>query len=298
MNTINYILYYLLILPISVLPFRILYILSDILFFFLYYVTGYRKKVVIKNLTNSFPDLSAKELNAIAKNFYHHLCDLVVESLKIFTISSKQGHQRMKILNPEFINSYYEKGQSIIMAGGHLNNWELFAVVIDEDIKHKSIAIYQPLVNKFFDSKMRKSRSRYGLRMISTKIVKKVFEEEKQNITATIFASDQSPSNPNNAYWLKFLNQDTGVLFGVEKYAREYNYPVVYGKINKIKRGHYTYEFAEVTNDPSSEPYGKITETFTKMLERDIVANPSFWLWSHKRWKHKKVNRETVSVNS
>jgi KDO2-lipid IV(A) lauroyltransferase len=288
MMLLNYLLYYVLILPVSVLPFRVLYIISDGFYIIIYRLIGYRTKVVLTNIRNSFPDKSDAEHQAICRKFYHHLCDLLVESLKIFTISDKEARKRMVLLNPEFIDAYYRQGKSIIMAGGHLNNWELFAVVIDELIPHKAIGIYQPLVNLFFDEKMRRSREKYGLRMISTRIVKKVFEEEKNKITATIFASDQSPSNTTNCYWMKFLNQDTGVLFGVEKYAKEYNYPVVYGRINKVKRGYYSCEFFKVTDDPAAAAHGEITESFTKMLERDIIAHPQYWLWSHRRWKHKR----------
>ena len=200
------------------------------------------------------------------------------------------------MLNPEFIEEYYRNGRSIIMAGGHFNNWELFAVAIDSAIPHNTIAIYQPLTNKFFDEKMRSTRGKYGLRMISTKIVKRVFDEERANISAFIFGSDQSPSNPNNCYWMKFLNQDTGVLFGVEKYAKEYNYPVVYGRINKVRRGYYTFEFSKVTDTPAECQHGEITETFTKMLEKDIVQFPQYWLWSHRRWKHKRPTKVKTPV--
>ena len=288
MTILNYLLYYLVIIPISLLPFRVLYILSDGLFFLFYYVIGYRKQVVMKNIRNAFPKKSVNEQNEIARKFYKHFCDLVVESLKIFSISKKQVERRMILKNPSFIQKYFDSNKSIIMAGGHFNNWELFAVAIDKDIPHQAIAIYQPLTNKFFDHKMKATRSRFGLHMISTKVVKRTFEEEKNNLSAMIFASDQSPSNPNNCYWTKFLNQDTGVLFGVEKYAKDYNYPVIYGRINKEKRGHYSYEFFEVCNDPSKLDFGKITEKFTSMLEEDINEKPEFWLWSHRRWKHER----------
>lgn len=288
MIVLNVLLYYLVIIPISLLPFPLLYGLSDFLFVLFYYVFGYRKKVVLANIRRSFPEKSAKEQEEICKKFYRHLCDLVLESLKIFTISQRQVRKRVVCKNPEVIDKYFDRGQSVIIAGGHYNNWELFAVGVDELIKHKSIAIYKPLSNQFFDRKMRATRSKYGLYMISTKIVKKVFEEEKDNLTATIFATDQSPSNPNNCYWMNFLNQDTGILFGVEKYAKEFNQPVVYGRINKEKRGHYSFEFFDVTDTPRETAYGEITEAITKMLEADIRAIPQYWLWSHRRWKHKR----------
>lgn len=288
MAVINFLFYYLIIIPLSLLPFRVLYGISNFLSFLLFNVIGYRKKVVITNLNNSFPGKSAKEINQIAKKFYNHLCDLIVESLKIFTISENQIHQRMICLNPQTVNKFFDQKKSVIIAGGHYNNWELFAVAIDEIIKHQTIGIYKPLTSKFFDKKMRLTRSKFGLRMISTKIVKKVFEEEKENLTATIFATDQSPSNPDNCYWTTFLNQPTGILWGTEKYAREYNYPVIFGRLYKPKRGHYELEFEIVTETPQQTATGEITEKTTRLLENDIIKQPEFWLWSHKRWKHKK----------
>ena len=288
MIILNLLLYYLVIIPISLLPFPVLYLLSDFLYVLFYYVFGYRKKVIMENIKRSFPEKTEQEQVEIGKKFYHHFCDLILESLKTFTISERQVAKRVICKNPEVINKYYDRGQSVIIAGGHYNNWELFAVGIDQAIKHKAIGIYKPLSNAFFDEKMRNTRSKYGLYMVSTKIVKKMMEEESNNLTATIFAVDQSPSNPNTCYWMRFLNQDTGVLFGAEKYAKEYNYPVVYGRINKEKRGHYSFEFFDVTEAPPRETaYGEITEKVTRMLEQDIRDIPQYWLWSHRRWKHK-----------
>lgn len=292
MIIINAILYYLVILPISRLPFSVLYRLSDFLYFLFYHVIGYRKKIVISNIKNSFPHKSEQEQIAIAREFYKHFCDLILESLKTFTISEKEVQKRVTCINPELINKYYEQNKSIIIAGGHYNNWELFAVGVDKLIKHQAVGIYKPLSNKYFDEKMRKTRSKYGLIMISTKKVKPFFDEQINNLTATIFAIDQSPSNPNNCYWTTFLNQDTGVLFGAEKYSKDYNYPIVYGRINKVKRGHYSFEFRNITDKPQETAYGELTEKFTRMLEKDINQIPQYWLWSHRRWKHKRPERK------
>jgi KDO2-lipid IV(A) lauroyltransferase len=299
MKIVSRILYYIVIIPISLLPFPLLYGLSDFLFFLFYYVLGYRKKIVLGNIERSFPEKSAAEHRAIAREFYRHFCDLILESIKTFTISEKEVAKRVICKTPEIINKYYDEGRSVIIAGGHFNNWEIFAVGVDALIKHKAVGIYKPLSNKYFDDKIRKTRSKYGLYMIATKIVKKVFDEEKNNLIATIFAIDQSPSNANNCYWMNFLNQETGVLFGVEKYAKEYDFPVLYGRINKEKRGHYSFEFFPTFDHPRETGYGEITEKVTKMLEQDIQALPQFWLWTHRRWKHKKPenwNKETKSI--
>ena len=288
MNMQSRLLYYCVIIPISRLPFPLLYGLSSFVYLILYKVVGYRKKVVLGNIQRSFPEKTAKEHQEICDKFYSHFCDLILESIKTFTISEKQVLKRVVCKNPELINKYFDQKRSVIIAGGHLSNWELFAVAIDTLIKHKTIGIYKPLTNKYFDAKMRNTRSRFGVYMISTKIVKQVYEEEKNNLTATIFAIDQSPSNANNCHWMTFLNQDTGVLFGTEKFAKEYDQPVLYGRINKEKRGYYSFELFETVDHPKETETGELTEMVTRLLEKDIIATPQYWLWSHKRWKHKR----------
>ena len=288
MIIINYLLYYGLILPVSLLPFPVLYFISDGLFLLLYYVIGYRKKVVMQNINSAFADKTEAERKIICKEFYRHLCDLVVESLKLFTITHEEAQQRMDCLNPELVNSYYQKNQSVILAGGHLNNWEMFAVVIQSHIQHHPIAIYKALNSKFFDEKMRSTRSKFGLKMIPTYIVKKLLADGIIECFAMIFAYDQSPSNPQKAYWTKFLNRDTAWLKGCEDSAREYNLPVLYGRIHKVKRGHYTYDFTVACEQPIQTSPGEITQTLSNLLETDILNQPAYWLWSHRRWKHKR----------
>jgi KDO2-lipid IV(A) lauroyltransferase len=288
MIVLNILLYYLVIIPISLLPFPVLYFISDFLYLLIYHIVGYRKRVVISNIQNSFPEKTEKDCIKISKLFYRHFCDLVVESLKAFTISERQVQKRVVCRHPELIDMYFEQNRSVIIAGGHYNNWELFAVAVDKIIKHDTVGIYTPLRNKFFDDKMRSTRSKYGLQMVATREVKRFFEENKHRLTATIFGVDQSPSNPKSAYWMTFLNQETGVQFGTEKFAKEYGYPVLYGRLNKVKRGHYELEFVLVTDNPGQMAYGEITEKVTRLLEKDIQAGPQYWLWTHRRWKQKR----------
>lgn len=284
----NLLLYYLIILPISKLPYGALYGLSDFLFWVFYSLTGYRKKVVFDNLKRSFPEKSDAEIQQLGKLFYRHFADLILESLSIFSISQKEASARMKFTNPEIFDKHFKEGRNVILAGGHFNNWELFAVAVDDALKHATIALYKPLNNLFFDEKMRSSRGKYGLRMISTRKATEVFSTITDQPVAVIFATDQSPSNPRKGYWTKFLNQDTIVLFGTEKYAKEYNCPVYYGSIQKVKRGYYEVTFSLITENPQSCAYGEITEMHCKLLEKDILENPQYWLWSHRRWKHRK----------
>jgi len=279
--------YYILILPVSLLPYSFLYGISDIFYFIMYRIIGYRKEVIFTNLRNSFPSKSKKEVKKIMSDFYRHLCDIIMESVKGFTISEKQLRKRLIIRNPEFSNYFANKGQSIIFVGGHYNNWEICAQAFAMYSNHKCIGIYKPLSNAFINNKIYTSRSKYGMHLISMKQTKKSFDDG-YGPKAIVFGSDQSPANPKKAHWLKFLNQETGVLFGVEKYAKEYNWPVVFVSISKVKRGFYEVEYSLITDKPMEQPHGKITEDFTKRLEQDIINQPQYWLWSHKRWKHKR----------
>ena len=286
MRFLSALLYYGVLIPISHLPFTVLYNMSNGLYWLLYKIIGYRKNVVLQNIANSFPDKSAEERLIIASDFYRHFCDLIVESLKIFSISREEVNQRMKVVNPAFIDRFYDQGKNVIMAGGHYNNWELFAMAIDGGIKHKAVAIYKPLTSQFFDKKMRESRSKYGLEMISTKKVEEEFKRENAPLRAIIFGIDQSPGSARNSYWATFLNQDTAMLFGAEKYAKEYDFPVITAHINKVKRGHYTIEFTDCIEEPTKTNYGDITKRINLLLEKEIIKKPQYWLWSHMRWKH------------
>jgi Kdo2-lipid IVA lauroyltransferase/acyltransferase len=282
------ILYYLVLLPISILPFSVLHVISRIVYVILYYLTGYRKKVVMANIRNSFPELSEKECIVIAKKFYKHLCDVLLESQKIFTISDRQLTRHIHCINPEIANKYFEMGSHVIIAVGHYNSWELMLTSFNLLFKHQPVVIYQPLKNKFFDIKLIRARSKKGTRMLPIKEVKPFFNSSDTKLSAIFFAIDQSPPNPEKAYWMEFMHQDTAVSFGTEYYAKAYNLPVLYAQMNKINRGYYQLKFIEVTENPGATSYGEITENVTHLLEKDIIAHPEYWLWSHRRWKHKR----------
>lgn len=280
-------LYYLLIKPLSYLPLAILYGVSDFLYFVLYRIVKYRQKTVRTNLENSFPEKSKEEILQIEKKFYHHFCDLMVESIRLFSISEKELRLRNKMINPEVMNRLYDEGKSIILVGGHFNNWETGAAILSAFVKHHIIGIYAPLSNQFFNTEILKSRERFGMEMLSKKIVKAGFEHNKEKLTATIFATDQSPTHSKKVHWTTFLNQATPVLLGSELFAREYNYPVVFMYASKVKRGYYEIEAKLLEKNPSQTTDGQITEKHTRWLEEQIRETPQFWLWTHKRWKRK-----------
>ncbi|MFM7853771.1 MAG: lysophospholipid acyltransferase family protein, partial [Flammeovirgaceae bacterium] len=195
MQLFNHLLYYGIILPISSLPFQVLYRISDGLYVVLYRIIGYRKKVVMQNMHNSFPEKTEEEIKQLTKLFYRHFCDLILESLKVFTISQKAANERMLFKNPEVINKYARQNRCVMLAGGHLNNWELFAVAVAGLIQHKAVALYKPLSSAYFDERMRKSRGRFGLQLISTKNATEYFATVPIRPTATIFGVDRSEAH-------------------------------------------------------------------------------------------------------
>ncbi len=287
-NILSRILFYGLALPISYLPFRVLYWFSDILYLICYYIIGYRKKVVQNNLKNSFPDLNDSELKSIEKKFYHHFTDFLVESAKSFTISESEIKKRCSIINPELPNSYFDKGKSVMILCGHYNNWEYYAVGLQQQMKHKTLAAYHPLKNKFIDRIIQKSRQRFGMKMVSMRGIPRYFANKGKEATMTIMVNDQSPSDPKKAYWNTFLNQDTGWMKGAERLAAKYDQAVLFGCIRKVKRGFYEVTFYPITDDANTVSDGFILDKHTEYLEKVIAEHPEFWLWSHRRWKHKR----------
>ena len=291
------ILYYLFIKPLSLLPLPVLHGVSTFLYFPVYYLFGIRKKVVYRNLNNSFPDKPAEEIEEIAKKFYRHFCDIIIESLKLFSISKEELVNRCKFVNPELLNDYYDKGQSILICAGHYNNWEMFAKSCNLQMKHQAVGIYTPLNNAFFEKKFAESRGIHGVVLLPKREVKDYFTATKDLIKAVIFGTDQSPSGrTKRAYWTTFLNQETAVVFGTEKYAREYNYPVIYASVSKSKRGYYEISFETIIENPADTEHGEITEKHTRILERQIIDQPEYYLWTHKRWKRKRGDFEGDDV--
>lgn len=281
-------LYFLLIYPVSHLPLSVLHILSNLLYVLGYRLLSYRKRVVRRNLENAFPDKEPASIRAIEKQFYQHFCDLIVESIRLFSISKTEALSRCRVRNPELLEYYFRQGKSVIITAGHYNNWEWAAVTVDPQINHQVAGIYAPFANTFMDRKFQQSRQRFGLELIKKKEVKTAFQRNADRRMAYLFGTDQSPTFSKKVYWMTFLNQETAVFYGTEKYARQYNYPVLYGRINKLKRGRYEMAFEVVADEPRTLPEGEVTERHTRLLEADIKAHPQYWLWTHKRWKRKR----------
>ena len=274
----------------SALPFRALYILSNGMYVFLYHITGYRKKVVITNLKNSFPEKTEDEINAICKQYYSYLCDLFLETFKTLTISKKSMLKHC-YFHPEaqkLFDRLADENKSVILVLGHLGNWEWAGNTFSLCCRHQLYVIYHPLRNKQFDGLMYKMRSHFGTKLIAKKDTFRTMLAQKGELNATAFIADQTPF-PDNAYWVRFLNQDTPVFKGTEIIAKKINYPIVYVNVNRIKRGYYELNAEMLCENPAATADEEITLMHTRRLEQDIIARPETWLWSHKRWKHKRV---------
>lgn len=286
------ILYYLLVKPLSLLPLPVLYRLSDLLYVVLYYIAGFRKKVAWTNLRNSFPGTSPAELKSIMRRYYRHMCDMIAESIRMFSMSKEEAILRCPLVNPEVLQAHYDAGKSVILVAGHYNNWELAAMAFDVQAPHTTVGVYTPLTDPFFEKKVQESRGKYGMVLLPKQQTATFFEEQKEALNLYLMGADQSPTYAKKVYWMTFLGQETAVAFGTEKYAKQYDYPVVFGHIRKLRRGYYEMWFENVETEPLKAPYGSITEAHTRVLEKDILAAPEYWLWTHKRWKRKRKEGE------
>jgi KDO2-lipid IV(A) lauroyltransferase len=275
---------------ISLLPFRILYIFSDILSFFLYYIIRYRLKVVRTNLKNAFPEKSDIERKQIEKRYYSYLADIMVESVKSISISEKELLKRFRFQNLEELWKPIHAGKGVIAVSGHYGNWELGSVAIGQHIGRHALIVYKPLNNKNFDKFIGQVRSRFGAIMVPMKGTLRKLVEYKDRPYTLVLISDQTPSRKDSHYFTTFLNQPTAMFMGVEKIAVKANIPIVFFTIYPIKRGYYNCVLKLLVDDPSATSEYEITNLHAAELERVIRQKPEYWLWSHKRWKHKPEN--------
>lgn len=271
------------------LPFKCLYILSDFIAFLLRDVFKYRRKIIIDNLKNSFPEKSDIEINRIAKKYYTHLSDTFVETIKLIHLSNKEIQKRCKYNNTELVDKYLKESKSIVAVIGHYGNWEYMSG-FPLFTKYKVLTLYKPLSDKRFNLFYINLRSKFGVQPVSMKeSYKRLVEYQKQNIpTITAFISDQTPHRGEIEYWTKFLNQDTAVFLGPEKIAKKLDFVVLYFGMRKVKRGFYEMDISLVNDNPKLSEKYEITNQHVKMLEETIKLQPEYWLWSHRRWKTKK----------
>lgn len=280
---------------IGFIPLFILYRIATLTKWLFYYVLAYRKKVIQKNIKQSFPSLNEKEVNALTFKFYGYLTDQLVEFFKGARISKKEMLKRVKLVNEQVITNYLAKGIPVVLVAGHQGNWEwaVHRLALSENLYD---IVYQKLSSPLFNTFTLWVRSRFGSNVLMEKRESVILARERKNIPRAIcLAADQSPPKPESAYWTRFLNQPTGFFTGMERFAREYQYPVIFVELIRKKRGYYTMSFEELIA-PSYEKIekGTIVELFARRLEKSILQYPEQYLWSHKRWKHEKPNHLTM----
>jgi Kdo2-lipid IVA lauroyltransferase/acyltransferase len=290
MKTILFYIFFITTRLIASLPLKGIHVISDIAYFFTYYIFRYRRKTVEVNLRNSFPEKSPIELKRIEKAFYKHFSDLFWENIYMFHASKEDVIKMCKFNNIEILQKYYPKGKSVIIATGHYSNWELFCLFAHY-LNHKVIGIYKPVENKKFEGFINNFREKFGAIAVpmhdAFRTVMSYNNQGKLFFLGLI--SDQTPARSEIHYWTTFLNQDTPVFLGVEKIAVKTNQPVFFCKMRKVARGQYEVDIDLLCENPKeTEPY-EITEMHVRALEKLINEAPEYWLWSHRRWKFKRV---------
>lgn len=272
----------------SKLPMRVLYMFSDLFFLLMYYLIGYRKKVVMKNISYAFPNKTTLEKKRIAKRFFRHFTDLFMESVKAFSITEKEIKKRYRYKNPEVVNSYAKEGRSIALVGAHQANWE-WSISLPLPLDIKVSGAYTKLQNKYFEKVVRTSREKFGVIGYKTSdTVKGMAENYKNNFQSLyILLSDQSPMVHKTHYWQNFFGVKVPVHTGAEMLSKKFDLVVINYVSKKIKRGYYEVEFELITDNPRDFKDYEITDRFLQLTESNIQKQPEFYLWSHNRFKHK-----------
>lgn len=283
---------------ISLLPFGVLYVLSDILCFFVK-LFGYRKKVILRNLRNSFPEKTDAEIRRLLNEFYAYFTDLMLETVKTLSMTEKDFRQRMVFLNVEEIDARSENKQNMVLYLAHYGNWEWLnfgRVAFAKQKQYLSYSVYHQQSSSGFDEFMQKLRQKAGCILVPQEKVPRFLvqmrsKEDQRGFLCLI--ADQSPMWSNTYFWMDFLNQETAPIVGPERIARQTKWPVYYLEVKRIKRGYYTAEFKLLVEDPMTLPEKELTKIYMRTLEQQIKENPVIWLWSHNRWKRKKEDMPT-----
>ncbi|MBR9999657.1 MAG: lysophospholipid acyltransferase family protein [Cyclobacteriaceae bacterium] len=271
---------------ISRLPFSILYAISDLMAYLANNILGYRKNVILKNLRNSFPARDEQELQGLLPAIYRNLTDVIVETIKLLTISKEELNRRVIFKNTDVIDNFYHQGRTVIATTSHICNWEWLLGASALNLAGPIDAVYQPIKSRFYDDLMLRIRGRFGAVPVEKN---NVFREslKKRNFPHIVaLAADQSPpGSDSNVYWTKFLNQETVFYNGMERLASGFDWPVVYGKMFRKKRGYYEVEFISLGTGQEEDKKGSMLDKYAETLEKMIEENPENWLWSHNRWK-------------
>lgn len=298
MSLLVYCLVYPVIWGISRLPFSVIYLLSDLLYFWLYRVFGYRKKVVVENLALAFPEKSDAERKAIEVEFYRHLCDVFLEMAKSLGMSTREMEKRFFVEDLGPLEQMDKDGVSVILNGGHLASWE-WGMALNRRVHNlKAFGIYKPLANPYFDRLAKRIRGKWGTRLISTSETKEIVGENIKNNIPSIYGmlSDQSPMAIKADYWRSFMGVSVPVHTGAEKLARRWDLPMLFMRVEKVKRGHYKCRIEMLQEGSRDTERFEITNTYLDRVEEAIAAQPQYYLWTHKRFKHR--NKDPKDYNA
>lgn len=278
----------------ALLPLGALYVISDGVALLLRHVVRYRRKVVRKNLAESFPDKSVAELRDIERRFYRNFADYIFETVKLLHISDKEMSRRMVFENIELVDRLLGEGRSIAVYFSHCGNWEwapsiTLHTAFPPDRGAVYGQVYRPLRNRWFDTMMLRIRSRFGSHSYPKKtVLRDLIKEKRTGLPAMVgFMSDQKPSHGDTIHVVSFLNHPTAVITGTETLARRLDMAAIYWDMEKVSRGHYKITNRLISDRLADEPQYSITDRYAAMLEKTIMRDPAVWLWSHKRWKHK-----------
>jgi len=274
----------------SLLPFWVLHRISDVLFVLIYGLFGYRKKVVRENLAHSFPEKSAADRKTIEREFYRHFCDVLVETIKGLSISAEELSRRMVNVDQSIYDELNRDQRSAIVVMSHCGNWEWICLMSQLSCEQKVQCVYKTLSNPGFDWLMFHQRTRFQVNAVPMEQILRIMSQNKAHCTVTAFIGDQSPSSGKGPHWTSFLNQETAFMMGSEKIAKKLNLGLVYLSCQKVGRSRYEARTHWLCQDPSLEPTGAITDSIATAIENEIRQQPAYWLWSHRRWKHKKVS--------
>ena len=285
-------LFYALLYLLTLLPLRVLYVVSDLLFPLIYHVVRYRRKVVRSNLINSFPDKSKREIISIERKFYHYFCDVFIEAMYRINMSPQEVSRRITFENVELIEKIYAENKSAMLMMAHYGNWEWVSALSLHLPKESPLyGVYKRLTNADFDAMTYRLRLKYNMGNIEMRDLFKTMLQKGKAGEKGVFAmvSDQSPRKDSIRFSMMFMNQPTPVIVGTEVLARKFDYPVLILSITRPKRGYYHCKVEMLSASPKDEPEFSISEKYMRRLETDINQNPELWLWTHKRWKYKVV---------
>lgn len=271
----------------SKLPMMILYRFSDIIYWLMYRVVGYRKKVVYENLRNSFPNKSDEEISAISKAFYKNFADYIVETAKALTVSDHELRVRVQHLNRDLFHEAKTEGKNVVLLCGHLFNWEwlnALATIIPQENCHP---VYRKMQSDFWEDEIKKIRNRFNNKALEAKeVIRQMLSAPNDGNSAYMFVADQSPYVDDVRYGLKFLNQKTPVFTGYDKLATRRDLAFIYCDVKKVKRGYYQVNYYRIYPENEQFMPMEVVRKFHKLLENTIRKRPENYLWSHRKWKY------------